>query len=178
MQIIIIVAYALPFRYIGKDLEMLWRLPKDFQNFKKETLHHTVSMGRKTFESLPGQKPLIDRENHIITRDVMYRPEHANDQTKIFHSLKESVLHAERSGCEKYFIAGGGEIYAQALTQTDFEITKILATEVHLGIDSPVTGNVFFPKITKFPVHRRVLAEHAPDEKHAHAFTFVEYVPM
>ncbi len=172
------VAYSLPHRYIGKGMEMLWHLPKDFRNFKKETIHHTVSMGRKTFESLPGKKPLTERENHILTRDRTWKPEHRDEHTKVFHALKESVLYAERSGCEKYFIAGGGEIYTQALTQKDFEITKILATEVLLGIDSPISGDVFFPAITQFPVHRRVLEKHLPDEKHAHAFNFVEYIPV
>ena len=37
---------------IGKDNDLLWRLPDDFKFFKQTTLNHVVILGRKTFDSL------------------------------------------------------------------------------------------------------------------------------
>ena len=44
---------------IGKDNDLLWRLPDDFKFFKTVTLGNYVIMGRKTFDSLPGMLPDI-----------------------------------------------------------------------------------------------------------------------
>ena len=41
-------------RELGKNNDMIWHLPQDLKFFRKQTLGHTIVMGRKTFESLPG----------------------------------------------------------------------------------------------------------------------------
>ncbi len=38
---------------------MIWHLPQDFEVFRKQTSGHTIVMGRKTFESLPGMLPNV-----------------------------------------------------------------------------------------------------------------------
>ena len=38
---------------IGKNNDLIWRLPKDMKFFKETTLGHHVIMGRKNFESIP-----------------------------------------------------------------------------------------------------------------------------
>ena len=47
------IAAAAENNALGKDNDLLWRLPDDFKRFKKLTSHHPIIMGRKTFESLP-----------------------------------------------------------------------------------------------------------------------------
>ena len=39
---------------IGRDNGLLFRLPADLKRFRSLTEGHTVLMGRKTLESLPG----------------------------------------------------------------------------------------------------------------------------
>ena len=39
---------------IGKDNGLLCHIPADLKRFKALTMGHTIVMGRKTFESLPG----------------------------------------------------------------------------------------------------------------------------
>ena len=48
---------------IGKNGDLPWRISEDLKWFKKITLGHTLLMGRKTWESLPG--PLPKRENWV-----------------------------------------------------------------------------------------------------------------
>ena len=52
---------------LGKNNDLIWRLPADLKRFKKVTLGHHVIMGRKTFESLG--KPLPNRTTIIISRN-------------------------------------------------------------------------------------------------------------
>jgi len=67
---------------IGKDDALLWHIPKDFQHFKDTTIGKPMIMGRKTYDSLPGElkgrthivvsrsaNPAQDRENlkHVTT---------------------------------------------------------------------------------------------------------------
>lgn len=57
-------------RLIGADNSLPWIVPADMAHFKNKTLHRTVVMGRKTFDSIG--KPLPHRKNVILTRDTNY----------------------------------------------------------------------------------------------------------
>ena len=46
---------------IGRDNGLLFRLPADLKRFRSLTEGHTVLMGRKTLESLPGGRGLPAR---------------------------------------------------------------------------------------------------------------------
>src|SRR5690606_27358197 len=65
---------------IGKDNKMLWHLPNDFKYFKRNTVGHSIVMGRKTFESIG--RPLPERRNIVLTRDMNYR----NDEVDVANS--------------------------------------------------------------------------------------------
>ena len=60
-------------RELGKDNKLLWHISEDLKRFKQITSGHPVIMGRKTFESLG--KPLPNRLNIVITRDINYKIE-------------------------------------------------------------------------------------------------------
>ena len=53
-------------RELGKDGELIFRLPEDMKYFKKTTMGHPVLMGRKTWESLPRKLP--GRKNIVVSR--------------------------------------------------------------------------------------------------------------
>ena len=57
---------------MGIDNRLPWRLPADVKFFKEVTMGHPVVMGRKTYDSIG--KPLPERENIILTRNVDYQP--------------------------------------------------------------------------------------------------------
>ena len=54
---------------IGKDGNLLFSIPEDMKFFRQTTQGKTVVMGRKTLESLPGGKPLKNRQNIVLTRN-------------------------------------------------------------------------------------------------------------
>ena len=52
---------------IGYKNELLVRIPSDQKFFRTTTTGKVVVMGRKTLDSFPGQKPLKNRTNIVIT---------------------------------------------------------------------------------------------------------------
>ena len=51
---------------IGKDNALLFHIRADLQRFKALTTGHTVVMGRRTLESLPGGRGLPGRRNLVL----------------------------------------------------------------------------------------------------------------
>lgn len=144
---------------IGKNNQMLWHLPNDFKYFKKNTLEHSVVMGRKTFESIG--KPLPERRNIILTRDMNY----IGEEVDIANSVQE-VLNYCRDERE-IFIIGGAEIYKQTLPLAN----KIHMTRVHTTID----GDAYFPELLDHKWKLVSAEKHEKDEKHAFDYTFEVY---
>lgn len=134
MRIIIIAAIAQN-GVIGKtNGEMPWHVKQEFQHFKQTTLGFPVIMGRKTFETLG--KPLKGRTNIIVTGNRDFIAEF--DETKICHSLGESIDYCKSEKYEKVFIIGGGQIYKQSMLIADEMILSFMKFEAE--------GKITFPK--------------------------------
>lgn len=118
---------------IGGNNDLLWRVPEDLKRFKKLTQGHTIVMGRKTFDSLPGVLP--NRNHVILTRDENYSVD--SPFVSVVHSIDELI--AEYGDNKKeIFVIGGGEIYKQLLPHANkFYLTKIL---------KDFEGDTFFPQ--------------------------------
>lgn len=144
---------------IGKDNQLLWHLPKDLQFFKQTTWAMPVVMGRKTFESLGG-KPLNGRVNIIITRQKDW----SHKGVVVVHSLADALFFAKESDYKEVFIAGGGQIYAEAMPKAH----KIYMTRV----DAVIDGDTFFPEIDSSDFALSNEVTHAAHEKHAFGFSF------
>jgi dihydrofolate reductase len=115
-------------RVIGNQGKIPWHLPDDFKWFKETTLGHILVMGRKTFESIG--RPLPGRQTIIISRSGFTAP-----STHTLGSLAE-LASLDPEG-KKVFIAGGAEIYQQALPQcSELYLTVVKRT---------VEGDAFFP---------------------------------
>lgn len=118
-------------RVIGKDNHLPWHLPEELKYFRKMTRGKPIIMGRKTFESM-GSKPLPNRRNIILTRDLNFS---ASD-CLIAHSLEQALILA--MPCEEVMIIGGSHIYQAFLSRAD----RLYLTTVHQVIE----GDTFFPK--------------------------------
>lgn len=133
-------------RVIGKDGRLPWHIPEDLRFFKKITTGKIMIMGRKTFESLPGQLP--DRHHIVISRSSFVSDESDVD---FVHSIEEALALAAElvpEFDEEICIVGGGEIYAQTLDIVD----RIYLTV----IDEDFDGDARYPEI---PGDKFVLAE-------------------
>lgn len=132
---------------IGRDGAMPWHLSTDLKRFKALTLGHPVIMGRKTFQSVG--KPLPGRLNIIVTRDRDWQADGALAVGSLGAALDLAAVHLESfepppgdPGAEApntIFVAGGGEIYAQAMSLADMlHVTRV---------EAEIEGDTVFPKI-------------------------------
>lgn len=109
---------------IGKDNNLLTYIPDDLKYFKEKTLGKVVVMGRKTLESLPGQKPLPRRTNIVLTRDKDYDADCA-----VCHSEEELFKELEQYDTNDVYVIGGAKVYGDMLEKCDtYFITKIFNT--------------------------------------------------
>lgn len=109
---------------LGKNNDLLYRLPSDMKMFRQRTLGMIIIMGRKTFESLP--KVLPHREHWVITNQENYG-DSVPDGVKVFHS-KEEVL--QELGDRRAFVIGGSSIYHMFLDVcTNIYVTRVNDTK-------------------------------------------------
>ena len=155
-----IIAAAAENNTLGKDNDLIWHLPEDFKRFKRLTSGHSIIMGRKTFESLPGILP--KRKHIVISRKENYEAKGA----VVTSSLEEAIKLAYEED-ENPFIIGGGEIYGQAIKLVDF----IELTRIHTEVE----GDTFFPEINLKEWGLIEKSFYPKDEKHQFDFTFLTY---
>ena len=122
---------------IGKGNDMMFSLPKDMKFFRETTMGHTVVMGGKTLRSFPGQKPLKNRVNIVLSRGQV------RDDCVIVRSFEELKQEMKKRENEEIFVIGGGEIYKELLPYCH----EALVTKVNA-----VGGaTVFFPNLDELP---------------------------
>ena len=150
---------------IGKDNDLIWRLPKDIKFFKDTTLGHHVIMGRKNFESIPHKfRPLPDRTNIIVTRQANYQAEGCITVNTIEDALKI----AKQNEDKEPFIIGGGQVYKIALEAN--LVDKIYLTKVHHSFD----GDTFFSELeSEWKEVSRI--DHKADDNHAYDYSFLTF---
>lgn len=120
----IIIAHASKNWGIGKNNDLMFKLPQDMKFFRETTSGGVVIMGRKTLESFPNQKPLPNRVNIVITNNTDYAPE----GVIIAHSAGEAANIAKEYSDKKVFVIGGAMIYDLMLPYCDTAlITKVFA---------------------------------------------------
>ncbi len=96
---------------IGKNNDLLWRIPEDLKRLKKITSGHMVIMGRNTFHSI-NNRALPNRRNIVITS----RKNFNFPNIEIVHSIEDAI---ELTKSEKeVFILGGASVYQQFLPYT------------------------------------------------------------
>lgn len=155
MRVIAIAAVA-DNGVIGSGDDMLWHIPEDFRRFKKVTMGHTLVFGRRTFEQI-GKLP--GRRHIVCTRD----PGWSGDGVDVADSVPRAVEMARASGEDICYIAGGAQVYAQAMDLC----TGLDITLVH---QSPA-GAARFPEISAD--RWREVSRDRRD-----GFDFVQYEPL
>lgn len=96
---------------IGRKGQLLFRVSEDMAFFRRITTGHTVVMGRRTFESLPGRKPLPERTNVVLTSNIAY----VVPEAIVVHDLAELAAFLKDKENEKVFLIGGAKLYETLL---------------------------------------------------------------
>ena len=124
---------------IGKNNQLLVRIPADQKFFRETTTGKVVVMGRKTLESFPNGQPLKNRTNIVLTRNKDYAVKGAI----VVHSMDELHDELKKYNGEDVFVIGGEKIYVQLLDECDVaHVTKI---EFAYDADS------YFPNLDENP---------------------------
>ena len=118
-------------RVIGKNNDLPWSIPNDWEYVMETIKSYPLIMGRKTLESLGG--PLLGRRNLVLTRDKNINFKHC----EMVHSIESALELCENE--EEVFIFGGEYIYKMALPYVD----KMYITKIHHEFN----GDTFFPEV-------------------------------
>lgn len=143
-------------RLIGRDGDLPWRLPNDLKHFKALTVGKTILMGRKTWDSLG--RPLPQRENWVLSRDVTFAPEGC----RVFARL-EDALSVHAGG--ELMVIGGAQLYQQALPHAK----RLYLTQVH----AREQGDTWFPDFSGAGFHQTQREDHPADDRHAYPYSFL-----
>ena len=167
MEKTIIVAIA-DNNAIGRDNALLWHISEDLKFFRRTTSGSPVIMGRRTFESIG--RPLPKRTNIVVSRGFD-APEGVDVEPSLEMAYKaaENSLAEDPESTGRCFVIGGGQIYAQAMTDAD----RMVVTHVHTVI---ADADTFFPDINPEVWQVESRSEMMNDPESGFDFEFVEYI--
>ena len=128
---------------LGKNNNLIWHFKEDMKFFKETTMGHKVIMGRKTYESLPGNLP--GREMIVISTKTV------DGDVTVFNDIN-SIVDKYKNSQEEIFIIGGASIYKEFLPYA----SKIYLTEI-CAEDS--MADTFFPSFNKDDWNKEIISE-------------------
>ena len=150
---------------IGKNNDLIWKLPDDMAFFTRETTGNIVIMGRRNWESIPDKyRPLKDRLNIVVTRNMDF----SDEGCEVYTSVEDAIL-ANSEDERTTFIIGGGQVYKYCLEQG--LVHEMLITEIEEDFDA----DTFFPEFDESKWTKELMSEHEIDERHPHAFKIYRY---
>ena len=149
-------------RGIGRDNDLLCHISADLKRFKALTMNHTMLMGRKTFESLPGMLP--GRPHYVLTRQDGYGAN--REGLHVFGSIPD--LQAYMDNQKDYFVIGGASIYEAFLPLAD----SMYLTE----IDEAFPADAFFPAWQRQEWYAAETQAVPASSHNKYAYRFVRYI--
>lgn len=146
---------------IGSAGSLPWHLPADFRHFKRTTVGHHLIMGRRTWDSIGRALP--DRTTVVVSRGTPELPVGVLSA----RSLEEAIALALEHDETEAFVAGGAEIYRQALPLADrLYLTRVAARPA---------GDTLFPEIEAASWRLRERRDRPADEANRYAMSFLVY---
>lgn len=148
MNNITIIAAIGPNNELGKDNDLIWKIPEDMKFFREVTINKPIVMGINTFRSLP--KILPNRKHIILTHQSLEE----NSDIIVFNNLEKLLEFLEKIETD-IMIIGGANIYKQFLPYAN----TMLLTEIE-EINNNVVADKYFPDFDKEEWDRELLSEH------------------
>lgn len=129
---------------LGKNNDLIWRLPNDFKFFKEITMGKTVVMGFNTYKSLP--KKLVGRTMIVLTSKNINE-----EDIIIYHDINKLLSDYKN---KEIFIIGGASIYKAFIDKVD----TMYLTEIDASDDK---ADVYFPSFNKSEWNYELLNENS-----------------
>ena len=124
-----------------------------------------VVMGRKTYLSIG--KPLKGRTTIVVSRDRAFAAPGVLVAPNLDYALAAARGDALRRGADAVIVAGGADIYTQALPAA----SRLAMTEVHKRVE----GDAYFPAIDRTIWREVARSEQQPAADDEAGFAFVSY---
>lgn len=149
-------------RGIGKNNDLLFRIPEDFERMRAHTKGHPLIMGRRTFEAI-GRK-LPDRTSIVITTDPDSLKTIPYQADMIVSSLEEGIQKAKDApGSDEIIVFGGGRVFEEAIKKGLIDKLFLTIVKGDYGADT------FFPEYPGFKV-----VKEEKREKDGFVYSFVD----
>lgn len=148
-QVVIISAMAAD-RVIGSGDGMPWDVPQEYQHFLNTTRDATLILGRRSYEIFGPT--LTSARCFVVTRhpDRFTPSPNATSDGIAVSSLEEAVIRAREFDAHIY-VAGGGQIYQQAIDTADGMLLSV--------IPGDWSGETYFPSFAADDWHVRLMED-------------------
>lgn len=125
---------------IGKNNDLLVKIPADMKRFRDFTIGNVIIMGQKTLQSFPNKMPLKDRINIVFTKNPNLYKKYKKEENLIFVMNIEELYEKLKNYPDKeVFVVGGESIYKLLLPMCD----EALVTKVDYSYDA----DRYFPNL-------------------------------
>ncbi|MBR2741915.1 dihydrofolate reductase [Candidatus Saccharibacteria bacterium] len=128
-------------RGIGHNGDLIFHIKDDMDFFKDTTSGHTVVMGRRTWESLPGK--LKNRKNLVVTHQNLEGPD------EIIQNVDDFIAQ-HKDTTEEIFIIGGASVYEKFLPYAK----TLYLTEISAPCPN---ADTFFPAFDKNKYTKKII---------------------
>lgn len=149
MKNIVIIAAIGPNNELGKDNDLIWKIPEDMKFFRESTINKPVVMGINTFRSLP--KMLPDRKHIVLTHQTLEE----KDDLIVFDNLEKLLEYLETIETD-IMIIGGAKIYEEFLPHADI----MLLTEIEKQ-NNDILADRYFPEFDREEWNSELLGEYS-----------------
>ena len=146
---------------IGKNNDLLFRLPADMKHFRETTSGKVVVMGSNTLLSFPEGKPLKNRTNIVLWPGGEKR-----EDCTVVQSLEELFSEIKKYPPQDVFVVGGAMMYRTLLPYCE----EVIATKA----DADGGAQVFFENLDEHPDWECV-KEGEPIETNGYTIRFCTY---
>ena len=145
---------------IGKQNDLMFRLPKDMKFFRETTQGKVVVMGLHTLRSFPGGQPLKGRVNVVLS------PEPVGEGAVWVKDLPALFAEIGKYPPDDVFVIGGASVYRTLFPYC----THVLVTRV----EADGGAEVFVPDLDADEAFALV-SESAPEEDNGYTIRFCVY---
>lgn len=161
LMILSLIAAVSENNVLGKDNQLVWRMPGDTAYFRQLTHAAPMLMGRKTAES--PDMLLSEKRNLIVSRQA--RPAQTHPPMEWYPDLETAIRHSSNE--REVFVCGGAEIYQQTIARAD----KLYITRIHHTFE----GDAFFPAIDNRLWVLTAQQDKSADRDNPYDYSFLQY---